>query len=412
MNILFIAQRYHPFVGGVETQTRLVAKELAKEHHVAVAAMTFEEDRIPQRLKVLADSLLAPPYDSYQDGPVAVHSLTPSWQERLRLLPIAARAIPRLQRYFFHELRAFGYRWFRSVYLPRLQALMRETGAEVVHSVAGGYLGWAAQEAAEALGLPFVLTPYVHPGQHGDSEVDAAFYCEADAVLALLDTDRQFLVDLGVPEEKLHLYGVVPLVPEEAFPVAFRERHGLEEAAIVLFVGRMTEYKGVPAILEAAPEVWAERPETHFLFIGPSSEAMQQRLETADERIRYLGFVSEQEKADALAACDVFCMPSSFEILPAVYLEAWSFGRPVIGGPANGLRELIEGNEAGVVAEQAPEAVAGAVLSLLRDPERRECYGKNGRRLVEERYSVEALVSVLEQVYREVRAAPLPKQMA
>ena len=401
MTIAFIAQRYYPFMGGVETQTRLVAQALQKRgHRVKVGAVNFANRNVPQRLAMLEDSLLVPPYDDFTDKGIPVRALTPTPGERLRMAPIALRAIPRLQRYYYHELRRFGYEWYRSVYKPKLRALI--AGADVVHSVAGGYLGWAAQEVAAEMDIPYVLTPYVHPGQHGDGPDDVAFYKSADAVLALLETDQGFLVDLGVPADRIHLYGVVPLLPPEADGERFRATYDIGDAPMVLFVGRMNTYKGVPALVKASSEVWQRHPETRFIFCGPATTEEERVFEGTGERIQYLGLVSEQDKADAYAACDLFCMPSTHEILPAVYLEAWSYGKPVIGGPAHGLDALIEGNDGGMVVEQQAPAIATAINNLLDHPERRHALGANGQALVEQRFSEEALVRVLERVYTDV----------
>ncbi|ACY48022.1 glycosyltransferase family 4 protein [Rhodothermus marinus] len=399
MRILFVAQRYHPFVGGVETQTRLVVHELARRgHEVQVVATTLREPRLPARLRVLGDSLLLPDGRSYDDEGVPVHVLTPGLGDRLRMLPIALRAVPLLARRY-HALRRFGYPFFRRVFAPKLHPFV--AWADVVHSVAGNYLGWTAQEVARALGRPFVVTPYVHPGQYGDGPDDARHWQTADAVLALLETDRKVLVErLGVPPEKVHLYGVVPLLPDRADGASFRARHGLGEAPVVLFVGRMNDYKGAPALVQAAPLVWTKRPDVHFVFIGPASEDERRIFEGADARVHYLGCVDEQEKGNAYAACNVFCMPSRHETVGAVYLEAWYYGKPVIGGPAEGPRVLIEQNYAGIALKsQVPEAIAQSILQILQHPEWARDFGENGRRLVQQRFTREALVDTLERVY-------------
>ena len=119
----------------------------------------------------------------------------------------------------------------------------------------------------------------------------------------------------------------------------------------------------------------------------------------------HLGKVSAQEKADALAACDVFCMPSMSEILPTVYLEAWSFAKAVVGGRAHGLPELVEGNGGGLATSQEPAEVAAALLKLLNDDKLREKCGAAGKNLVETKYTVAAVTNQLETLYRELVAA-------
>lgn len=402
MNILLVAQNYHPFVGGVETQARMFAQTLTPHHQVQVAAGNFLPSRLPSRLNVLHTNLLTASYASYRDGEVPIHSLTPMLSQRLRMLPIALRALPKVQRYAYHGLNRFGYRFFRAAHLPRLRALVRE--ADVVHSLAGGYLGWTAQEAAQERGVPFVCSPYVHPHQWGDGPEDVAYYRRAQAVVALLETDRNYLASLGVPEENLHIVGVVPDLMPTTDPAGFRHRHGLSDQPIILYVGRMMPQKGAKAVLDAAPSVWARVPEARFVFIGPGDAASDEWFRDCDPRILSLGKVSAQEKCDALAACDLFCMPSTSEILPTVYLEAWSYGKAVVGGKADGLPELVEGNGAGVTVSQSSEEIAAALVDLLLDPQQREVLGQRGKALVQQRYTQEAVVGSLEALYENLYA--------
>lgn len=113
--------------------------------------------------------------------------------------------------------------------------------------------------------------------------------------------------------------------------------------------------------------------------------------------------MSNQEKADALSACDVFCMPSMSEILPTVYLEAWSYGKPVVGGHADGLPELIEDNHAGIAVPQRSDDIAKALLRLIQNPELGQQMGRSGKELVETQYSVPAVVQQLRDLYNELQ---------
>ena len=409
MNIYLVAQNYHPFVGGVETHVRQLARELARADTVSVAAVNFATSRLPARLQVLHTSLLAPQSEGYLDGDVPVHALTPTWTDRVRMLPIGARAIPRLQRYAYHALTEFGYRWYHTVYFPRLLDLMRS--ADLVHSLAGGYLGWTAQAAARELEIPFVCTPFVHPHQWGDDPASVAYYQRADAVIALVESDRRYLLSLGVPATKLHTVGVAPELPAAADPKGFRQRHGLAGAPLVLYVGRMMAQKGARSVLDAAELAWEKHPDTRFVFIGPPSTESSDWFTNADRRILHLGPVSLQEKADALAACDLFCMPSTSEILPTVYLEAWSYGKPVIGGTADGLAELVEGNGAGIAITQRPQAISQAIVMLLDDSDERAQMGQRGKALVERCYSLRAVVDAHRSLYGSL-ASPAPVGLA
>ena len=399
MNILFISQYYYPVVGGVEIHTRQVAHEFAKNHQVAVVTGNFTTYPLPGRLGMLHNNLLAPYAPDIFDDPVWVHALTPRWYERLRLFPIAVRAIPRLQRYAYHPLHEFGYRWFQATYLARLQQLM--PGVDLVHSLGSGYLGWTAQAAARRRGIPFVCTPVMHPGQWGCDPLSVASYQQAEAVIALQEGDRQNLLAVGVPEERLHVIGASPDLPATVAPEAFRQQHGLQDVPVILFVGRMVAHKGAKAVLDAAQLVWQSHPEAHFVFIGPTTTESLEWFKDADPRILGLGKVSLQDKANALAACDIFCMPSTSETLGIVYLEAWTYGKPVIGGKNNGLEQLIAGNQAGICADQDPLEISQAILKLLSDPALRQAYGQAGQALVHQKFSVAAVAHELEILYAE-----------
>ena len=384
MDVLFVSSKYHPYVGGVQTQMRIVAQALTCRHRVEVAT-------------------LLPDHDSYLDGAIAVHSLklsvTDTW--RMRLLGL----LPKRQR----NVRCWlGYQLYRSIFLPKLRPLVR--GKHVVHALKTEFLSRIAAEAARLEGVPFALTPYIHPSNDARTTIkqraEAAFCNRADTVFALLETDREMLVDLGVERKRIRLAGVMPLLPPTSDPEGFRARHGLGQKPIVLFIGRMLETKGFKTLVDAASQVWREMPDVQFVFAGPADEAaLRWFADRGDQRIRYLGLIDEEEKGDALAACDLFCMPSTAEILPAVYLEAWNYGKAVIGGSAHGLRELIEENGGGLTVRQHPELLASRLVELLRDEPRRLQMGERGRELVARRFSPTALVNAVENAYEALRAA-------
>ncbi|NJL41029.1 MAG: glycosyltransferase family 4 protein [Leptolyngbyaceae cyanobacterium SM1_4_3] len=333
MKILLVTQFYYPSLGGVETHVQQVAHQLiANGHQVQVAAVNFSACQLSHWFERLHGDLLAPSFPSYLDGSLPIHSLSPNWFDRLRLLPILVRTLPRLRTIAYRQLLLFGYQFYRPVFSSKLRKLAHD--ADLIHSFNGWYLGWVAQHVAQQLKIPFVNTPFVHPSHWGDDPDNVAYYKRADAIIALHEGDRQSLLSLEVPKQSLHTIGVSPNLPAIADPDAFRTQYNLGEAPVILFVGRMVVHKGVKAILESTQQVWKTAPDARFIFIGPSTPESETWFKDADVRILYLGKVSNQEKANALAACDVFCMPSTSEILPTVYLEAWSYKKPVIGGKA------------------------------------------------------------------------------
>ena len=402
MKILLIAQRYPPFVGGVEVHVMQISRAfLAAGHHVSIAAANFAPYPGSKHLAVLFDSLLTPAHDDFDDDGIPVSAICPRTAiDRLLLLPCAIRAVPILRK-DFARMQSVAYLFFRSLYWKRAVALVSQ--CDVVHSLANGLLGWLFRDAAEACGKPFINTPFVHPGQWGDAAADVRHYKKCDRVIGLVQTDSDYLISLGIEPRRVSTIGVSPDLPASTNPTSFRERHGFGNAPLVVYVGRMMAQKGAAAVIDAVAAVSKVLPDVQFVFIGPGSDQEVRVFDNTPSNVHYLGKVSAQEKADALAACDVFCMPSMSEILPTVYLEAWSLGKPVVGGRAHGLPELIEGNDAGVAAEQNGSAVADAIIRVLKNVDIAARYGANGAVLVAAKYSVRAVTTQLLQLYETVR---------
>ena len=401
MKILLIAQRYPPVVGGVEVHLMQISRAfLAAGHHVSVAAANFAPYTGSKRLAVLFDSLLTPPHDDFNDNGIPVSAICPrTFLDRLCLLPCLVRVVPIVRR-DFARMQSVAYLFFRAFYWKRAVALVSK--CDVVHSLANGLLGWLFREAAEACGKPYINTPFVHPGQWGDAAADVRHYKKCDRVIGLVQTDSDYLISLGIEARRVATIGVSPDLPAATNPASFRERHGIGDAPLVVYVGRMMPQKGAAAVIDAVAAVTRTLPTVQFVFIGPGSDEEVRVFDNTPVNVHYLGKVSAQEKADAVAACDVFCMPSMSEILPTVYLEAWSLGKPVVGGRAHGLPELIEGNEAGLAAEQNGAAVAAAIIRILTNAEMGERYGANGKALVAAKYSVRAVTTQLLQLYETV----------
>lgn len=400
MNIALVSRCYHPSIGGVENLVRQTAHELSRHHKVSVLATNFETFRLPLRLMPLHGNLLARMHESCDDDEVRVNTLTPTWADRLKLLPIALKAVPKLRHRFCDQIDGIAYKSYRLTYFERMRRIL--SSADLVHSYSGYYMGWTAQEVARSLQIPFVCTGVVHPHEWGDDEKSVEYYKRSDAVIAFLEVERQYLISLGVPQERVHVIGVPADEPLAANPEDFRKHHDLKDKPMVLYVGRMMPRKGAKALINAAPLIWQHLPSLHIVFIGPAVGDSDQWFKGADPRIVHLGIVSEKEKANALAACDVFCMPSQSESFGTTFLEAWSYGKPVIGGRAYGSSELIEENDAGLVAGNDPHEIAKAILQLFQAPDLAARFGQKGKELAQSRYGLKNVVTQLEFIYKSI----------
>lgn len=199
---------------------------------------------------------------------------------------------------------------------------------------------------------------------------------------------------------------VVPLgvrLPETVRPEARRNCRGL-----VLFIGRLTEKKGLDLLLQSFAEVADGRPRARLVIAGPDDDAMAARLRThasalgLGERVVFTGFVDGSAKARLLEEASVFALPSADENFGVAVVEAMAAGVPVVVTPAVAIADEIARAEAGLVIPRDSASLTQALAILLDDPARADTLGSNGRSLAESAYSREAAAARLEKMYSEV----------
>jgi glycosyltransferase involved in cell wall biosynthesis len=276
---------------------------------------------------------------------------------------------------------------------------------DIVHNVCRESIE-SSIELAHRTGAALVQTPLVHPGQFhgGDTPTDVRNYLEADAITSMTEWERRWYAQHGVDITRVVATGLgstsQPAAPGAG--VEFRRRHHIpKDAPLVLFIGRKERYKGYIQLLDATELVWREFPETRFVFIGIQgwySTFVDDFARYRDERILDFENASAEVKRAALDACDVFTMPSIHESFGIPLLEAWSFDKPVVAGDIPTSREIVTHGVDGLCVAQKGEAIAAAVLELLRDPELRARMGRAGRAKVA-KYSWDRTLDLTEEAY-------------
>lgn len=186
---------------------------------------------------------------------------------------------------------------------------------------------------------------------------------------------------------------------EQLFPGTLNQK-------LVVLVGNMhTDVKGHPWLIDAAPAVLKESPQTRFVFAGdgdsrPTFEAQAAKLGVGANFI-FLG--RRNDIPDVLASCDIAMLPSRAEGLPNAVLEYMAAGLPTIASRVGGNAELVEDGVTGLlVPPEDSAAIADALLRLLRDPELSRTMAENGRRLAVENYSFERLIREVDALYTEL----------
>jgi glycosyltransferase involved in cell wall biosynthesis len=176
---------------------------------------------------------------------------------------------------------------------------------------------------------------------------------------------------------------------------------------IVGTIGRLVWYKGHTELLDAMARVRREHPAARLAIVGdgPLGERLRQHAAglALDGSVRFLGAIPDASRL--LRHFDLFVLPSRWEGMSNGLLEAMAAERPIIATAVGGNPELIEDGVSGLlVPSEDPEALAAAILRLLRDPDLAGRLARAGRARVEARYTLDTTVRSLEALYERLLA--------
>ena len=189
-------------------------------------------------------------------------------------------------------------------------------------------------------------------------------------------------------------------------------RHGIDRP-YVLFVGRISEQKGIFTLLEAA-DAFAGDALLVLCASSPDTPSIEARLAAAvagRPHVRWINaMLPVHEVVELYSHARAFVCPSVYEPFGLINLEAMACETPVIATRVGGIPEVVVDDETGwLVPPGDAAALAGAVRRLLADPERAPRFGRAGRRRVEEHFSWAVIAERTLEVYREAIAAHVPR---
>ncbi len=395
MRIVQTGVAYYPSVGGAQLHWFMIARLLREKGH-DVAAITQWTD---QRNRYLLDSILFAPWgdDQYDAQGVPVYRFQPGLFSRCWMAPLLPGCflLPGL---FYPPISAYFARRFK-----RMPGCV-----DVVHDIRMGreHFSWAAYAFARQRGARFFITPNFSPRMQslaGRVMMRNLFrlFRRADGVFVFTPAEKEEMMRLGVSEQLICRIGVGPLLATEYNAQEFRRQFGIRER-MVLFLGQKLSYKGFDTLVAAAPLVWKSYPETSFVFMGPHYDSSKEHiLALGDDRIVDIPRVDPFDpiKASALAAADVFALPSRQEGIGGVYIEAWAMKKPVIACRIPFLP--IENGVDGFLVQQRADALAERIIWLLDHPQDAQAMGERGFAKVQREYNWKTVADKIESFYFE-----------
>jgi glycosyltransferase involved in cell wall biosynthesis len=258
----------------------------------------------------------------------------------------------------------------------------RARGGRVLLHIHGGRLPlWARSRGRRAL-LRLSLSP-----AHEIATVSQATFA---SVAALVREGRVTLINNGVDTVRFH--------PAEK---------ARSTTPVILYVGHLSPRKGVGDLLEAAGKLVESGLEHELVIIGGAPDEGAAHAVAIDvaryPTVRYRGPLAPADMPAAYRDADVLCLPSWWEAMPLSVLEGMASGLPVVATDVGDVRTAVEHGRTGLlVRPREPDALAGALASLLRDPALRRRMGEDARCAAEERWADRTTWAQIQATYRQL----------
>jgi len=405
MKIGFIVQRYGREVnGGAELHCRNLAEHLAARSEVdsvtvfTSCAIDYEswKNEYPEGVEEI-------------DG-VRVERFAAPFQ-RLR----AAQSVFGLLTRRAH-LSALERAWVvaQGPYVPGLVRRLQEVRRDYDAFVFVTYLYYPTVFGLPEVAERSVFLPTAHDEWQIRQKVFEKLFSQARALAFNTPEERDFVYEtFPVRELPAEVVGCgIDLPPlSELSAREARERAGID-APFVLYLGRLSTNKGVPDLFPALDSFHERHGDDTFLDgDGQPYRGRDLKLVLAGRRSRIsipsmpklveLGFVDDERKQALLAACEVLLLPSRFESMSLVVLEAWSHAKPVLVERRCAVTSGVAARGGGGLSFEGPAELVERLVPLLRDPDERRRLGASGRNYVAEQCSWQRAESSLLRLIRQ-----------
>jgi len=224
-----------------------------------------------------------------------------------------------------------------------------------------------------------------------------------NTVLVLSEASRAELENIGLNKNRLRTYThwidqmmFRPLDKQDC-----KKKLKLDDKFVVLYVGRLSEGKGVRLLIRVAGRFGKVKNDINFVFVGHGQ--LHSEVESAArnlENVKYLGIITGNMLAEVYNAADLFVLPSVVdEGFGRVVPEALSCGIPVIVTRKGGIPEAV-GPQVGILVEPDVNIISETIISLYNSPEKLRALACNCRKYAEQHFS-ESNARLIEKSYPE-----------
>ncbi|TRO61873.1 glycosyltransferase family 1 protein [Candidatus Bathyarchaeota archaeon] len=377
MKILYLIQRFLPYIGGAENHLHQIARRLPSNYETSVITFGSQDKK-------------------YQVGKISVRSY-----------------------------QGFRIHWgtgFTTISHGMLKDLLRMK-PDIIHAHTYGF---AHTDFASFIGkmknVPFVVTTHYDRSKADeisklllrelyDNVIGRMTLSLANKILAVTDYEKKFLVSkFSLNDEKV---SVIPNgVEVDKFrnlpdPHSMISRYGLKKSRVALFVGRIERKKGIQYLLRAASKVVTEFPNFKILVVGPDW-GYQNELKKIAKNLKieniviFAGQLNELDLLKAYNLSEFSVLPSLGEATGLTILESMAAGRPIVASRLPTISEFSTHEKDGILFEPGnSEKLANSIISLMSNQKLKEKLIQNGK-IISEQRDWSKIVKMIIDVYQTI----------
>lgn len=301
----------------------------------------------------------------------------------------------------------------------RLARELRRLAPDIVH-LHTGRATWLGGLGAWLAGRPAITTRRMERPISRGWRTRLIYTRLTQRAVAISPAVARCLAEAGVPAARTRVIASAVAVDALAPRVPAAQTRAAHAAGpedlVLLVLAALVPRKGGDVLIRALAGVAAggRRPVLWIAGAGAERARLEDlaREQGVAAQVRFLG--QRTDAADLLAACDVLVLPSRREGLGVAALEAMAAGRPVVASAVGGLAEAVVDEQTGLlVPPDDVDALAAALLRLLRDPALRQTLGARGPAHVRAHFSAEHMVAAYAELYESVLSEwPRPQSTA
>lgn len=392
MKLAVVVQRYAADInGGAELHARYIAERLARHATVEVLT-TCARDYVTWKNE------LPPGEDSVN-------------RVRVRRFPVSSPRSPErfgaMSRRVFEHVHSVAdeLKWLESEgpTSPALIRYVRDHEADFDFFLFFSYRYYHAWHGARAVPSKAIIVPTAERDPAIGLSIFGPVLRGARALMYNSYEERGLIQHVSQRKGPGVIVGVGSEIPDRPQPARFRRKFHVR-GPFALYIGRIDENKGCTELFDYFQRYASMHPNgLDLLLIGSSVLPIPRH-----PRIRHLGFLPDADKFDALAAADLLVMPSRYESLSMVALEAWGLGRPVL---ANAKCDVLKGqairSNAGLYYETFEE-FAEAMYLLEASGPLGGVLGRNGREFFRRHYAWPVIERKYLDMFSRLRHEPVP----